>query len=55
MVVFNMKTTDQSFSNVVVLILLGAVFATGAVAVQEWRNGDSVSFQNSSAPEQQLY
>lgn len=49
-----MNSKDQSFSNVVVLLLLGAVFATGAVAVQEWRTGDSVSSQNSATSEQQL-
>lgn len=36
-----MKNTDQSFSNVVALLMLGAVFATGATFVQDLRHRDS--------------
>ncbi len=36
---------DQSFSNVLVVMLVGAAFAAGAIGFQPWRHQDSVSVE----------
>lgn len=50
--VFNMNTSDQSFSNVVALIMLGAVFATGATFVQDMRHRNSAPATASASTQQ---
>jgi hypothetical protein len=36
---------DQSFSNVLVVMLVGAAFAAGAIGFQPWRHQDSASVE----------
>jgi hypothetical protein len=36
---------DESFSNVLVVMLVGAAFAAGAIGFQPWRHQDSASVE----------
>jgi hypothetical protein len=49
-----MKNPDQSFSKVVTVLLLGAVFATISVAIQDWRYRELSSSVNRPVAPQQL-
>jgi hypothetical protein len=42
---FKTMREDQSFSNVLVVMLVGAAFVAGAIGLQPWRYQDSASVE----------
>ena len=52
---FKKMREDQSFSNVLVVMLVGAAFAAGAIGFQPWRHQDSASVEVERTAQQNTY
>jgi hypothetical protein len=52
---FKKMREDQSFSNVLVVMLVGAAFAAGAIGFQPWRHQDSASVEVERTAQQNSY